>query len=96
MEISIFRIKWFTTAFNRKIIKWGMDRSKFWAAWFNAGAIISIILLPIAILIMLKMTFNIWLAGSSNDANSGAILQPMVYFENKIFKVDGLNHLLHE
>ncbi|XP_014481341.1 PREDICTED: membrane-bound transcription factor site-2 protease [Dinoponera quadriceps] len=78
LEIQILRIKWFTTAFNRKIIKWGMDRSKFWTAWFNAGVIISIILLPIAVLIILKMTFNMWLAGSSSDTGSGAILEPML------------------
>jgi len=70
-------VKWFTTAFNRKIIKLGLDCSRFWIAWFNAGVIISIILLPIAVIIILKMTFNMWLAGSSSD-NSGAILEPMV------------------
>lgn len=79
LEIQILRVKWFTTAFNRKIIKWGMDRSRFWAAWFNAGAIISIVLLPIAVVIILKMTFNMWLAGSSSDTSSGAILEAMVY-----------------
>ncbi|XP_032681000.1 membrane-bound transcription factor site-2 protease [Odontomachus brunneus] len=78
LEIQILRVKWFTTAFNRKIIKWGMDRSRFWAAWFNAGAIISIVLLPIAVVIILKMTFNMWLAGSSSDTSSGAILEPML------------------
>ncbi|XP_020279142.1 membrane-bound transcription factor site-2 protease [Pseudomyrmex gracilis] len=78
LEVQIFRIKWFTTAFNRKIIKWGMDRSRFWTAWFSAGAIISIILLPIATCIILKMTFNMWLAGSSDNINSGAVLEPML------------------
>lgn len=78
LEIQIFRIKWFTTAFNRKIIKWGTDCSRFWSAWFNGGVIISIILLPIAVLIILEMTFNIWLSGSSSDVSSGVILEPMV------------------
>lgn len=83
LEIQFLRIKWFTTAFNRKIIKWGMDRSRFWTAWFNAGVIISIILLPIATIIILKMTFNLWLAGSSSDSSSGVILEPMVNYGEK-------------
>ncbi|KYQ58541.1 Membrane-bound transcription factor site-2 protease [Trachymyrmex zeteki] len=78
LEIQILRVKWFTTAFNRKIIKLGLDCSRFWIAWFNAGVIISIILLPIAVIIILKMTFNMWLAGSSSDTGSGVILEPML------------------
>ncbi|KAG7209465.1 hypothetical protein KM043_015554 [Ampulex compressa] len=79
LEVQILRVKWFTTAFNRKIIKWGMDRSKFWNAWFNAGVIISIILLPVATIIILKMTFNIWTSGPSMESgNSRALLEPML------------------
>lgn len=73
------RIKWFTTVFNRKIIKWGMDRSKFWTTWFNAGAIISIIILPIVMIAILRVTFNIWAAGPSTDnKNTAMLLEPMV------------------
>ncbi|EZA49658.1 Membrane-bound transcription factor site-2 protease [Ooceraea biroi] len=78
LEIRLFRLTWFTTAFNRKIIKWGMSRSRFWTAWFNAGVIITIVLLPIVIIILLKMTFSMWRAGSSSDDNSGVILEPML------------------
>jgi len=39
-------------------------------------------LLPIAIIVLLKMTFNVWLAGSSNDDTSGIILEPMVDYIN--------------
>ncbi|XP_036140201.1 membrane-bound transcription factor site-2 protease isoform X2 [Monomorium pharaonis] len=78
LEIQLLRVKWFTTAFNRKIIKWGTDRSRFWTAWFNAGVIISIILLPIAVVIILKMTFNMLLIGSLSDTSPGAILEPML------------------
>jgi len=84
LEIRLFRLTWFTTAFNRKIIKWALNRSRFWTAWFNAGVIITIMLLPIAIIVLLKMTFNIWLAGSSNDDSSGVILEPMVDYINII------------
>ncbi|XP_026669533.1 membrane-bound transcription factor site-2 protease-like, partial [Ceratina calcarata] len=79
LEVKAFRIKWFTTAFNRKIIKWGMDRSKFWTAWFNAGVVVSVILLPLATIAVLRMTFNIWTSGPSFDnANSEPLLEPMI------------------
>lgn len=79
LEVQILRIKWFTTAFNRKIIKWGMDRSKFWTVWFNTGVIVSVIILPIATIAILRMTFNIWTNGPSIDnTNSESLLEPMV------------------
>lgn len=78
-EVQILRVKWFTTAFNRKIIKWGMDRSRFWTAWFNAGVIITIVLLPITVIAILRMTFNIWVSGPSLDGgNSEPLLEPML------------------
>ncbi|XP_066595263.1 membrane-bound transcription factor site-2 protease [Prorops nasuta] len=73
LEIQILRVKWFTTAFNRRIIKWGMDRSRFWTAWFNAGVIINIILLPIAVVLILKMTFNFWSSGSNVDTSQSEV-----------------------
>lgn len=79
LEIQLLRVTWFTTAFNRKIIKWGMNRSKFWTAWFNAGVIISIVLLIIATIAILKMTFNIWTSGPSVDgSNAEPLLEPML------------------
>lgn len=75
-----------------------MERSRFWTAWFNAGVLISIILLPIAVIIILKMTFNMWLAGASSDTSSGVILEPMVHYKNKdIFKIlfNNLQHTRH-
>lgn len=75
----MLRIKWFTTVFNRKITKWGMDRAKFWTAWFNIGVIVSIILLPLAAIAILRMTFNIWTNGPSiNNNNLDPLLEPMV------------------
>lgn len=56
-----------------------MDRSKFWTTWFNAGAIISIIILPIVMIAILRVTFNIWAAGPSTDnKNTAMLLEPMV------------------
>ncbi|XP_035742487.1 membrane-bound transcription factor site-2 protease-like isoform X1 [Vespa mandarinia] len=79
LEVQLMRIKWFTTVFNRKIIKWGMDRSKFWTTWFNVGAIISIIILPVVMIAILRVTFNIWVAGPFTDnKNTAILLEPML------------------
>ncbi|XP_031843283.2 membrane-bound transcription factor site-2 protease [Nomia melanderi] len=79
IEIQVLRIKWMTTSFNRRIRKWGMTRSKFWNAWFNAGVVVTIILLPVATIGILKMTFNIWMNGPSLDNNNSELtLEPML------------------
>ncbi|XP_076303710.1 membrane-bound transcription factor site-2 protease [Lasioglossum baleicum] len=80
LEIQVLRIKWMTTSLNRRIRKWGMTRSKFWSAWFNAGVIVTTILLPLSIIAILKMTFNIWMSGPSldnNNSDSDFTLKPM-------------------
>lgn len=79
LEIQLFRIKWFTTAFNRMLMKWGMSRSKFWSVWYNAGLISTIVLLPISIIVILKMTFYIWLYNSASpNEKKEQVLELMV------------------
>ncbi|KAK2584852.1 hypothetical protein KPH14_006290 [Odynerus spinipes] len=78
LEVQLMRIKWFTTTFNRKIMKWGMNRSKFWTTWFNAGVIISIILLLIVMIEILRVTFNICSVGLTVQKNSPVLLKPML------------------
>ncbi|XP_046418543.1 membrane-bound transcription factor site-2 protease [Neodiprion fabricii] len=77
ITIEALRIRWYTTACNRMIMKWATDRSKFWLAWFNAGVIITILLLPVASFIILKMTFNLWTGQTAKD-NSVQTLEPML------------------
>ncbi|XP_015604755.1 membrane-bound transcription factor site-2 protease [Cephus cinctus] len=77
LEIQVLRVKWFTTAFNRTIVRWGMERSRFWSAWFNAGVIISIILLPVALFLVVKTTIDAWFNGSSGS-ESVHVLEPML------------------
>ncbi|XP_012276911.1 membrane-bound transcription factor site-2 protease [Orussus abietinus] len=79
LDIQVLQIKWYTTAFNRMIVKWVMDRLKFWSAWFNIGVIISIILVPVSFLMVMKMSFDLLFGGSAQgDKNSVIILEPML------------------
>ncbi|KAJ8682098.1 hypothetical protein QAD02_017890 [Eretmocerus hayati] len=66
LEIQFLRLKWFTTAFNRSLMKWGLNHSKFWALWFNAGLITAIVLLPISVFIVVKMNLENWFQGSTS------------------------------
>lgn len=73
------RIQWFTTAFNRIIIKWGLNRSLFWTIWFDAGVFTTVLLLPLCLIATLIMTFNIWKAGGVIEKNdSGMSMELMV------------------
>ncbi|XP_011497843.1 PREDICTED: membrane-bound transcription factor site-2 protease [Ceratosolen solmsi marchali] len=79
LEIQLLRLKWFTTIFNRSLMKWGLNRSKFWSLWYNAGLIATIILFPISMVVILKMTFNIWLFNSSSsNENNEQVLELMI------------------
>ncbi|XP_032455967.1 membrane-bound transcription factor site-2 protease isoform X2 [Nasonia vitripennis] len=79
LEIKLLRIKWFTTAFNRSLMRWGLNRSKFWSLWYNAGLISTIVLLPISIVVILKMTLNIWLYNSASpNEKKEQVLELMV------------------
>ncbi|XP_043268937.1 membrane-bound transcription factor site-2 protease [Venturia canescens] len=76
LEIQTLCVKWSTAAFNRAVVRWGMDRSRFWFLWFNIGAIVSIVLLPIASFLVIKMTIDAW---SSVPSNSGG--EPVMALE---------------
>ncbi|XP_076375774.1 membrane-bound transcription factor site-2 protease [Megalopta genalis] len=83
IEVQVLRINWMTTSLNRRIRKWGITYSKFWSAWFNAGVIVTIILLPLCTIAILKMTFNIWMkiygpTHDNNNINNDLTLEPML------------------
>jgi S2P endopeptidase len=79
IEIQLLRIKWFTTVFNRSLMKWGLNHSKFWSLWYNTGLITTILIFPISIIVILRMTFNIWLYNSeSSNENKAQVLELMV------------------
>ncbi|XP_031779828.1 membrane-bound transcription factor site-2 protease-like isoform X1 [Nasonia vitripennis] len=75
----IIRIKWFTTALNRSLMRWGMSCSKFWSLWYNAGIVSTILLFPISIVVILKVTLNIWLYNSASpNEKKELVLELMV------------------
>ena len=79
LEIEVFRIRWFTSAFNQTIKVWTTNRIKFWHAWFDVGVFVTILLLPLSILILVYVTMNIFLQQPSlHDNESGQVLQIMV------------------
>ena len=79
IEIQLLRIKWFTTAFNRPLMRWGLNRSKFWSLWYNMGLIVTIIILPISSVVILKMTLDIWQSNSeSPNEKKKQVLEIMV------------------
>ena len=58
-----------------------MDRSRFWALWFNVGVIVSIALLPVASFLIVRMTIESWTSRASNNAAAvepALVLEPMV------------------
>ncbi|XP_074100604.1 membrane-bound transcription factor site-2 protease [Cotesia typhae] len=67
LEIKPFRVVWFTSFFNRKIIKWSIEKTNLLSLWFNLGVIVSIILLPIALGVLIKMTLSNFVNKSTGD-----------------------------
>ncbi|XP_044755984.1 membrane-bound transcription factor site-2 protease [Coccinella septempunctata] len=55
LKIGFFNLQWSTTAFNRALLRLGNVRSntKFLNVWFSLGLIASLILLPIAIVLLI-------------------------------------------
>ncbi|XP_058808851.1 membrane-bound transcription factor site-2 protease isoform X2 [Phymastichus coffea] len=79
IEIQFFRIKWFTAAFNRPLMRWGLNRSRFWSLWYNLGLIVTIILLPVSTIVILKMTINNWFyTFDSESVKKEQVLEVMV------------------
>lgn len=76
LKIELFRISWFTTIFNRVLMKWGINRSKFWSHWFNVGMIITILLFPLSMLLILKTSLDILF--KTSDGNEGQVLELVV------------------
>ncbi|KAK0183441.1 hypothetical protein PV327_001483 [Microctonus hyperodae] len=104
LEIKLFCIKWYTTAFNRTIVRWTIDKSKFWTMWFNIGVIISIILLPIASFMIIRMTIMILSSTQSKEQIGNEwTLEPMIPGVNVPFSdikyhiiTIGLSTIIHE
>ncbi|RZC39934.1 Peptidase M50 domain containing protein [Asbolus verrucosus] len=74
LEIRVFQFTWTTTAFNKVLLKWGNNHSKFLNIWFNLGLCASLILLPVSIYLILVAFFQ----NFSSNANEENIIQPVV------------------
>ncbi|XP_055855973.1 membrane-bound transcription factor site-2 protease [Episyrphus balteatus] len=58
LTVKFLRFKWYTTAFNRTIFKWGSAGNKFLTKWFTCGALVALAMLPLAFIILFMTIFN--------------------------------------
>lgn len=79
LEIQFLRVKLFTTAFNRLLMRWGLNRSKFWSLWYNVGLFTTIMLLPVSVIVIIKMTLDNWFYTSETlSGKKEQVLEVMV------------------
>lgn len=58
ITVNFLRFKWYTTAFNRSIFKYGSAGNKFLSKWFTCGVLVALAMLPIAFIILFMTIFN--------------------------------------
>jgi S2P endopeptidase len=75
LEIRFFQFSWTTTAFNKLLLKWGSNYTKFQNLWFNCGLCASLILLPISIYLLLVAFFQNFSTSAISEEN---IIQPVI------------------
>lgn len=59
LTVRFMRLSWYTTAFNRSIVKWTSSCPKLMSFSFNCGVYLSIILLPVSIFLLLFSAMHI-------------------------------------
>ncbi|KAJ9591941.1 hypothetical protein L9F63_001543 [Diploptera punctata] len=79
LQVQVFQVRWFTTAFNRLIQKCGSWRPSFLDLWFSFGSTCCLLLLPLAVYVVVKTAMDAWQTESqTNSGKSTFILEPMV------------------
>ncbi|XP_066994177.2 membrane-bound transcription factor site-2 protease isoform X2 [Anabrus simplex] len=80
-QIEVLRVRWFTTAFNRLVQKWGTWHPKLLQCWFTMGSWFSLGLLPLATYLIIKASIDIWQTdsdGNGSKQTQAPVLEPMV------------------
>nr|CAD7454868.1 unnamed protein product [Timema tahoe] len=79
LKVEAFRLVWFTTTFNRFIQKWGTWRPRLLQCWFTVGSWFSLGLIPLAVYLVIKATFDIWHRNiDAGGKKSSVVLEPMI------------------
>ena len=52
------QIRWFTTYFNKTIIKLGSRKSKYMKIWFNIGVVFSLVLMVMSAILLIMIVEN--------------------------------------
>lgn len=68
LTVKFLRLNWFTTAFNRTIVKWGTAYPRLFSHSFDIGVYISVFLLPFAVFVVF--------ISSIIDTNGGSVKLP--------------------
>lgn len=76
LTIRPFQIQWYTTALNRLTIKWAHSYPKFFTRSFDLGVLISIILLPLALIWQIMPIIADLLWYGDNIATKGSTGRP--------------------
>jgi len=58
LTVNLFRIQWYTTAFNRLLVKWGTNHPRLLYYSFNFGVYVTILLLPVAVVLLIVSAFH--------------------------------------
>ncbi|KRT84719.1 Peptidase, partial [Oryctes borbonicus] len=74
LEVRFLHIKWQTTALNRTFLRWGSGHSSFFSAWFQWGTYISVLLLPIAIILLIVTIFQTFSRKTTNNSVMEAVI----------------------
>lgn len=78
LKFGIFNFSWHTTAFNRLIFKWSQRGTTFLRKWFAAGTFTSLVLLPIAIIIVLLSILKYVQPTSENGQHGEPVLEVVI------------------
>lgn len=74
LEIKLLHIKWKTTALNRTFVRWGSGRTSFFNVWFEWGTYVTLLLLPIAIIILIITIVQTF----SKKTTGNTIMEPVI------------------
>jgi len=81
LQVDALCLRWYTTAFNRPLQKWGIWRPRFLQAWFSIGTVITVLMLPLAVGLIVKTAIEAIKKDNSKIGEPAAAftLEPLVF-----------------
>lgn len=79
LQVQVFQLRWFTTSFNRFILKCGSWKPKILDLWFSLGTTCCLVLLPVAVYVVIRTAVYAWHTDLETSGTKPAlIIEPMV------------------